>query len=246
MHGTKCVPSGRCSNDWKRRNGRLEPLRYFLIAELPLCVILCLVTLITVLYYQGQAEELPLSTIVGTHFSWTTGCADRFGDFASTVNYHTAVTWSPVVVFAVVLCIGVPLRFAATSARLDCCLSCVGGTRTAERFKVGRGLLTCMCALGSGLQFLLGKCRGAMGCLVVVSCGAGLMFVVVLLLWFVVDDMDDSFHGIDDSTGADIWLDVKRGVCPQRHVRARHGGRPSRPHQRQRQYVHGVLCGLRG
>lgn len=184
MHGTKCVPSGRCSNDWKRRNGRLEPLRYFLIAELPLCVILCLVSLITVLYYQGQAEELPLSTIVGTHFSWTTGCADRFGDFASTVNYHTAVTWSPVVVFAVVLCIGVPLRFAATSARLDCCLSCVGGTRTAERFKVGRGLLTCMCALGSGLQFLLGKCRGANGLFggCVVWCGAHVCccFVVVV------------------------------------------------------------------
>ena len=58
-------------------------------------------------------------------------------------------------VLALVFGTGIPLRLSATSSWCDSCLSCIGGTRSAERFKVGRGIFTCMCALGAGVQFLL-------------------------------------------------------------------------------------------
>jgi hypothetical protein len=155
LRGTKCLPSGQCSTDWRRRNGRLEPLRYFLICEIPFIIILLIVTVITYFYYFGQRGELPNNAIVGTHFNWKTGCAVQFDTFASTHSYHDAVTSSPFMVLLLVMFIGLPLRFTATKKRCDYCLSSIGGTRSAERLKVGRGIFTCMLVLGSGLQFLL-------------------------------------------------------------------------------------------
>ena len=155
MRGGKCLPSGKCSNDWKRRNGRLEPLRYFLLGEIPFVVILLIVTVVVSIYYAGQAHELPNNAIVGTDFNWYTGCADEYGLFSDTSSYHTLVTWSPFIVLFIIFGIGVPLRLSATSTWCNFCLSCIGGTRSAERFKVGRSIFTCMCALGAGLQFLL-------------------------------------------------------------------------------------------
>ena len=122
MRGGKCLPSGKCSNDWKRRNGRLEPLRYFLLGEIPFVVILLIVTVVVSIYYAGQAHELPNNTIVGTDFNWYTGCADEYGLFSDTSSYHTLVTWSPFIVLFIIFGIGVPLRLSATSTWCNFCL----------------------------------------------------------------------------------------------------------------------------
>ena len=155
LRGGKCLPAGRCSNDWRRRNGRLEPLRYFLLSEIPCIICFLIITFILIIYYAGQSQELPLHTIVGSNFQWSNGCAIQFATFADTSYYHSVVTWSPIFILLCVFSFGVPLRYLASSKSCDQCFACIGGTRSAERHKVGRGIFTCMLLLGSGLQFLL-------------------------------------------------------------------------------------------
>ena len=152
----KCLPAGRCSLDYRRRDGRLEPLRWFLITEIPAVIILLISTIIVMLYYNGQSDVIADETPIATHFSWATGCGDRFGLYASTSAYHTSVTYAPLMTLALCLTIGVFVRQITPNAR--CCRRCCrkqAGERKEEMKKVARGWFVCLCLLSGGLNFLL-------------------------------------------------------------------------------------------
>ena len=156
MFSAKCIPAGRCSNDYRRRDGRLEPLRWFLILEIPALIVLVISTLVSVLYYNGQSNVIAEGTVVATHFSWVSGCGDRFGPFGNTTSLHVVVTYAPVITMAICLVIGGFVR--QLTAKAACCEPCCvkqAGTRREERAKVARGWFTCLCLLCGGLNFLL-------------------------------------------------------------------------------------------
>ena len=97
------LPAGRCSLDYGAMGGR--PLRWFLITEIPAVIILVVSTVVAVLYYNGQSQVIADDTIIATHFSWATGCGDRFGSYDSTSSYHTSVTYAPLMTMALCLAI---------------------------------------------------------------------------------------------------------------------------------------------
>jgi hypothetical protein len=153
---SKCLPAGQCSRDYRRRDGRLEPLRWFLITEIPSVCALAVSTLVSVLSYNGQSHVIAADTAVATHFSWDSGCGDQFGPLETTAAYHTVVTYAPIMTMTICLVLGGLVRqFAAKAACCERCCLRQAGTRNEERVKVARGWCTCLCLLCGGLNFLL-------------------------------------------------------------------------------------------
>lgn len=149
-----CAP---CADDWRRRNGRPEPLRWFLVTERPACALVLAVTVLASVYYAGQHDELPRDAVVATAFDWGDGCGTAFGPYADTSAYHTRVIWAPTFTLLASLALALPVRclWRGPGQPFDACCQRCGGARPEERTKVARGWFTCILVLCSGLNFLL-------------------------------------------------------------------------------------------
>ncbi len=147
----------RCRDDYRRRNGRLEPLRCFLVPELVVAVLGAVASVAAVAYL---ATPLPTEAgqLVAVHFN-EEGCGDEFQPSSVAVPAMQATALIPASLFLALYGIAILTRSVPR------CLFCVSfpcgwstaaaDMSTTEKFKIRRAYFTMLCMLAGGANILL-------------------------------------------------------------------------------------------